>query len=198
MAAIRPWSFLIVALLILAGCEGDGAAGGDAAGGPEDGAGPSDAVVATADAAADDAGTQGGGAVGDGLVVFGLNGEHLEMAQGAVVVNNAPYVPADSRYTSFSAGEGVQRSIIVTFPGDGTGDFDCDTGGNNTRVQFSDIRDLSAPLNLDTQSSGGCLIHVVELGSPGGGVIRGTFSATIPHASGTYEFTGGSFSILRP
>lgn len=140
-----------------------------------------------------DAGTDGSTA-GTQEIVATIGGTERTFQLQGIVVN-----PPGVGYTAWAAQQSdsvTMRTLQVTFPGEEPGSFDCGDGdGNLIRVQLSELDNTAR--NGDSRNGGACSIEVTEVGPAPDGLVRGTFTATLPYNGGTFAITAGRFTIRR-
>lgn len=185
MGGYREMVLCVGVTLALGGCAGgtdertDAGRITDAASGPGDAGEPGlDGGVGEGDAGSTmDAGT--GGSVADGTLVVSVNGELLTLPTDPAIVNTV--AGSTGFYARMS-----RITLALTFPGTEAGTYTC-------QIDYGDSRDLAMPRGGQGMD---CDVVVTEYGPPGG-PIRGTFTAMTSNTTGTFEFTGGAFSVMH-
>lgn len=154
-------------------------------------AGMDDGGLASSGGAAGTSGT--GVAAKCNGVTLNANGMLVSFSGATVMVNDPPQAPATTWYTALAANSGSMplKTFQLQFPGDTVGTFSC-PGGNLLMLEYGE----SGPAHR-TSSGSSCSVNVTEFGASGG-VISGTFSATIPSSSGDFVIADGCFSVRRP
>jgi hypothetical protein len=133
----------------------------------------------------------GGGVLAPDTLIMYVNGDFRVMDVSQQVLNNLDGLPANAVYTGFFA-QGGGQTVAITIQGDDAGTFTCNAD-DQTRVLYSDTRDLNNVVGFDSRPTGSCTIAVSAHGGAGG-LLSGSFSAS----DEGIELTDGFFSVRLP